>query len=50
MIRRLVVGAAVLALSLSAVAAAESLPYPDVTDTSHATPEAVKVLMAFFVA
>jgi hypothetical protein len=30
--------------------AAESLPYPDITDTSHATPEAVKVLKAFFVA
>jgi hypothetical protein len=29
---------------------AETLPYPDVTDTSHATPEAEKVLKAFFVA
>ncbi|MGZ5985633.1 MAG: hypothetical protein ACXWK7_11890 [Caulobacteraceae bacterium] len=49
MIRRLAL-TAVLALGLSAVAAAETLPYPDVTDTSHATPEAVKVLKAFFVA
>jgi hypothetical protein len=50
MIKRLLAGAAVLALGVSAVAAAETLPYPDVTDTSHATPEAVKVLKAFFVA
>lgn len=51
MIRRLAAGAAVLALGLATVAAAaETLPYPDVTDTSHATPEAVKVLKAFFVA
>jgi hypothetical protein len=41
---------AAVALGLSAVASAETLPYPDVTDTSHATPEAVKVLKAFFVA
>jgi len=49
MIRRLAL-TAVLALGLSAAAKAETLPYPDVTDTSHATPEAVKVLKAFFVA
>jgi len=47
--RNLAIGAAMLALGLSA-ASAETLPYPDVTDTSHATPEAVKVLKAFFVA
>jgi hypothetical protein len=39
---------AVLALGLST--AAETLPYPDVADTAHATPEAVKQLKAFFVA
>ena len=61
MIKRLAIGAAVLVLALPAVAAekaqktgrapkAESLPYPDITDTSHATPEAVKALKAFFVA
>jgi hypothetical protein len=50
MIKRLAMGAAVLALGLSATASAESLPYPDVTDTSHATPQAVKVLKAFFIA
>lgn len=50
MIKGLFLSAAVLALALSATASAEILPYPDVTDTSHATPEAVKVLKAFFVA
>ena len=50
MIKHLALGAAVLALGLAAAASAETLPYPDVTDTSHATPEAVKVLKAFFVA
>jgi len=64
MIRRLALTVAVLALGLPAAVSAaepkarvarvtrapESLPYPDVTDTSHATPEAVKVLKAFFVA
>ena len=50
MIRRVAL-TAVLALGLcAAAAAAETLPYPEVTDTSHATPEAVKVLKAFFVA
>lgn len=41
---------AVLALGLWGAASAETLPYPDVTDASHATPEAVKALKAFFVA
>lgn len=49
MIRRLAL-TAMLALGVSAAAAAETLPYPDVADTSHATPEAVKILKAFFVA
>jgi hypothetical protein len=30
--------------------AAEALPYPDIADTSHATPEAVKLFKAFFTA
>jgi hypothetical protein len=62
MIKHLALAVAVLALSLPAAQAAEktrraerarpaeTLPYPDVADTSHATPEAVKVLTAFFVA
>ena len=66
MIKRLALAVAVLALGLPVAAqtpaprparparaarAAESLPYPaDVTDTSHATPEAVRALRAFFVA
>jgi hypothetical protein len=62
MIKRLVLAAAVLALSLPTAQAAEkarraerprpteSLPYPDIADTSHASPEAVKVLKAFFAA
>jgi hypothetical protein len=62
MIKRLALAVAVLALSLPPAQAAEktrkaerarpteTLPYPDITDTSHATPEAVKALQAFFVA
>jgi hypothetical protein len=62
MIKRLALAVALLALSVPEAHAApktrrverarpaESLPYPDITDTSHATPEAVKVLKAFFVA
>jgi hypothetical protein len=48
--KRLALAAAMLALGMPSARAAETLPYPDVTDTSHATPEAVKVLKAFFVA
>ncbi len=64
MIRRVAVMVAVLAVALPVAAtaaprkartaertaASETLPYPDVTDTSHATPDAVKMLKAFFVA
>lgn len=48
MIRRLGMAGVALALGLTAVARAQTLPYPDIADSSHATPEVVKVLKAFF--
>ena len=64
MTKRLALALAMLALGLPAAAApahrtarpartariSETLPYPDVADTSHASPEAVNVLKAFFAA
>jgi hypothetical protein len=65
MIKRLALAAAIVTLCAPAAHAAgkqraaraaraapssEALPYPNITDASHATPEAVKVLQAFFVA
>jgi hypothetical protein len=63
MFRRLALTVAVLSLGLmgaskpppraprvAAARAPASLPYPDVADTSHATPEVARMLRAFFVA
>jgi hypothetical protein len=63
MIKRLALAAAVLALFVPQAQAAgkarkaerprpaaEGLPYPDIADTSHASPEAVRALTAFFTA
>ena len=48
--KRLVLASAVLAIGLWAGAASGQTPYPDVADVSHATPEAAKLLKAFFTA